>query len=305
MNIFENITRNICVKPSPRLLTAFLLFAVCSVEVAPLLAAESPYKVAVCDWMILKRQKLGAFERTHEIGADGIELDMGSLGNRPTFESKLMDPIERRKFRDEIAKYDLEVCAISMSGFYAQSFAERDGVIENMVRDCINTMEIMGVKTNFIPLGVANLVERPELRPLVVERLKLAAAMAEAAGVVIGIETAYDAAGDVQLLADVGSPNVKIFFNFANALEGGRDLIQEIKTLGKDRICMFHATDKDGVWLENNQRLDMHAVKACLDEMGWTGWLVVERSRDANDVYNVVGNYSANVRYLKEVFQGN
>src|SRR5690606_19647366 len=50
------------------------------------------YKIAVCDWMILKRQKLSAFSLAEEIHADGIELDMGGLGSRETFDSKLSDP---------------------------------------------------------------------------------------------------------------------------------------------------------------------------------------------------------------------
>ncbi len=267
---------------------------------------EPRYKIAVCDWMILKRQKLGAFERAREIGADGVELDMGGLGNRSTFDSKLMDPIERRKFRDASVQYNIEICAIAMSGFYAQSFAERDGAVEVMARDCINTMEIMGVKTAFLPLGVqSDLVLHPELRPAVVERLKAVGKMAEAANVVVGIETAYDAAGDAKLLDDIGSPNIKIFFNFANALQNGRDLLDEIRTLGRDRICMIHCTNADGVWLEHDPQVDMRAVKACLDEMGWSGWLVIERSRDANDPRNVVGNFGANARYLKRIFKAN
>ena len=56
---------------------------------------KQKYKVAVCDWMILKRQKLGAFGLASEIKADGIELDMGGFGKRLTFDSKLGDPIER------------------------------------------------------------------------------------------------------------------------------------------------------------------------------------------------------------------
>ena len=59
---------------------------------------KQQYKVAVCDWMILKRQKLGAFGLASEIKADGIELDMGGLGKRPTFDSKLGDPVEKQKF---------------------------------------------------------------------------------------------------------------------------------------------------------------------------------------------------------------
>ena len=59
----------------------------------------------------------------------------------------------------------------------------------------------------------------------------------------------------------------------------------------------------DGVWLEDNTRLDMHRVKETLDEMQWSGWLVIERSRDASMVRDVVGNFGANTRYLKSIFQ--
>ena len=261
------------------------------------------YKIGVCDWMILKRQKMGAFEKISEIGADGVELDMGGLGDRPTFDNKILDPVFRKKFRDELEKYDIEICSIAMSGFYAQSFAERE-TYNIMVRDCINSMDMMKVKVAFLPLGVkGDLIKYPELRPAIVERLKHVAEMAEASGVVIGLETALDAEGEVKLLEDVGSKSIQIYFNFANPLEAGRDLHEEMRILGKERICQIHCTDKDGVLLENNERLDMVKVKETLDNMDWSGWLVIERSRDANDPKNVVGNFGANTRYLKSVFQ--
>lgn len=264
---------------------------------------EQRYKIAVCDWMILKRQKKGAFQRTHEIGADGLELDMGGLGNRPTFDNKILNPIERRMLKDEIAKYNLELSSIAMSGFYAQSFAERE-TVPQMVTDTINSMDLMGVKVAFLPLGVkGDLVKYPELRPAIVERLKMAGEMAEASNVVIGIETAYDATEEAKLIDEVDSPGIKSYFNFANALQNGRDLYQELQILGKERIIQIHCTDEDGVWLENNTRLNMNKVKEVLDNMGWSGWLVIERSRDANNPRDVVGNFGANTRYLKSIFQ--
>jgi sugar phosphate isomerase/epimerase len=255
--------------------------------------------------MILKRQKLGAFKRTHEIGADGVEVDMGGLGNRPTFENKLLDPVERKKFLYEAGKYKVEICSIAMSGFYAQSFPERE-TVEIMIRDTINTMVMMGVKNAFLPLGVkGDLVKYPELRPAIVERLKMTGAMAEAADVVVGIETALDAEGDVQLLDEINSTAIKSYFNFANALQNGRDILEEIKILGKERICQIHCTDEDGVWLENNKRINMPEVKNLLDEIDWSGWLVIERSRDAENPGDVVGNFGANTQYLKSIFQQN
>jgi L-ribulose-5-phosphate 3-epimerase len=261
------------------------------------------YKIGVCDWMILKRQKLGAFQWTDRIGADGVEVDMGSLGERETFDSQLADPVVRQQFLDEARKYHLEICSIAMSGFYAQSFAERP-TVPRMLQDCIDTQKAMSVRVAFLPLGVrGDLVKHPELRPAIVERLKAIGPKAQEAGVVIGVETALDAAGEVKLLEDIGSPAVRIYFNFANALQNGRDLCMELQLLGKERICQIRCTDEDGVWLQDNPRMDMHKVKQTLDDMGWSGWLVIERSRSAKNSRDVVWNFGANTKYLKSIFR--
>jgi L-ribulose-5-phosphate 3-epimerase len=279
--------------------------AVASATLPAFASTEPPrYRVAVCDWMILKRQRLGAFGLAQEIGADGVEVDMGGLGQRETFENALADAATREKFLAESKSRGVAISSIAMSGFYAQSFAERP-TVPRMVGDCLTTMKAMGARVDFLPLGVqSDLVKRPELRPAVVERLKRCGHQAAAAGLVLGIETAYEAAREAELIDEVASPGVRSYFNFANALQNGRDLVGEIKTLGAERICQIHATDEDGVWLQNNDRLDMPAVKQTLDAMGWSGWLVVERSRDASDARNVRRNFGANVAYLKRVFQG-
>jgi sugar phosphate isomerase/epimerase len=280
-------------------------FAALAAAALPSVAAEPPrYRIAVCDWMILKRQKLGAFQLTKDIGADGVEVDMGSLGERETFENELAKPEVREQFLAKARELNLGISSLAMSGFYAQSFAERP-TVPRMVQDTVDTMVAMGVKVAFLPLGVrGDLVKHPELRPAIVARLKAAGAQAEKAGVVIGIETALAANDEVKLLEDIGSPGVRSYFNFSNALQNGRDLLAELRTLGKERVCQIHCTDEDGVWLEENKRLDMPAVKRVLDELGWRGWLVIERSRSAKNSRDVKGNFGANTRYLKKVFQG-
>jgi hypothetical protein len=75
------------------------------------------YKIGVCDWMILKRQRLGAFPLAKEIGVDGVEVDMGSLGDRETFDNQLANPATRQQFLDEAKRLDLEICSLAMSGF--------------------------------------------------------------------------------------------------------------------------------------------------------------------------------------------
>ena len=261
------------------------------------------YKIAVVDLMILKRQKLGALQLTKDIGADGVEVDMGGLGQRETFDNQLANPEIRQQFIDKAKELNLEICSLAMTGFYAQSFATRP-TYERMLQDCFDTMRALNVKVAFLPLGTqGDLRKNPELRPAIVERLRVVAKMAQKAGVIVGIETALDATGEVALLKEIGSKHIQIYFNFSNPLKEGRDLHQELRILGRQRICQIHATDEDGVWLQNNPRLDMHKVKQTLADMGWQGWLVIERSRDATDPRNVKKNFGANAAYLKSVFQ--
>ena len=261
------------------------------------------YKVAVCDWMILKRQKLGSFALAAEIKADGIELDMGGLGNRPTFDSKLGDPIERQKFLDKSKELNVGISSIAMSGFYAQSFAKRES-ITLMIEDCVKAMKNMKVKVAYLPLGTeSDLNKNPELRPIVIERLKWAGKHVGKIGGVIAIETSLNATEEKKLLEEIGCKYIKSSFNFANAVDNGRDIATELKILGKKHLAQIHASTTDNVWLENDKAVDMPKIKKTLDEMKWSGWLIVERSRDVTQVHNVKANYGANVAYLKRIFQ--
>ena len=261
------------------------------------------YKISVCDWMILKRQKIGEFALAREIGCDGIEVDMGGLGKRDTFDNKLRYPHFQKLFREKAQENKVEISSIAMSGFYGQSILARDNYVD-LVQDCLNTMKAMDVKTAFLPLGPCDLAKNPEIRPELVRRMKVIGDMAAREGRIIGIETSLDAQGDVELLKEIGSKGIKIYFKFQNALEAGRDVCTELKILGRDNLCdLIHCTDTDGVTLDKNTRLDMKKIKATLDSMGWSGWLVIERSRDASDVHNVKKNYGTNAAYLKSIFQ--
>lgn len=253
--------------------------------------------------MLLKRQKLSAVTLASQLGADGLELDLGGLGNRPTFDNKLLTDSIRQQFIDKAKELKLEIASLAMTGYYAQSFCNRTAYVQS-ISDCIKTMQLMQVKTAFLPLGVqCDLRKNPEVRDSVVARLQVAGKMAAEAGVVIAIETALTASEEVQLLKQINSPAIKIYFNFSNPLKEGRDLYKELKTLGGKRIAMIHCTNKDSVWLQNDPQVNLVKVKKTLDKMKWRGWLVIERSRDAKKPTDVKWNYGANTAYVKSIFQ--
>lgn len=262
------------------------------------------YKVGVCDWMILKRQKIGEFQLARDLGCDGIEMDMGGLGRRDSFDNKMRDPEMVRIFRRTADSLNIEIGAIAMSGFYGQSFADKSSYLW-LAEDCLDTMDKLGVRVAFLPLGGCGNAwpDSLPLRRKVVGRLREIGAMARERGKVIGIDTPLDAAGNRQLLSEIGDDGIRIFYKLQTAVEHGRDICADLRALGAGNICAIHATNTDGLLLRDDPAIDMTAVRCTLDAMEWSGWLFVERSRDAADVRNVRRNYGENVRYLKEIFQ--
>lgn len=286
------------------LFIGLLLFTVLPM-IAQISQQGERYKISACDWMMLKRQKLGAFKLMHELGGDGLEMDMGGLGKRDTFDNKLRQEHFRKLFKETADQYKLEVPSVAMSGFYGQSFLEKT-TYKELVQDCLNTMKVMGAKVAYLPLGgiKEDWTVPGEARKELVKRLHEVGEMAHAEGLVIGIRTQLDAKANIKLLKEIKSEGIKIYYCFQSTLENGWDLYKDLKRLGKKRICMIHCTDTDGVTLPYNTRLDMYEVKKTLDKMGWSGWLVVERSRNAQEARNVKKNFGINIQYLKKVFQG-
>ncbi len=271
-----------------------------------MLMAQKRYQVGVCDWMVLKRQKIGEFKLAKELGCDGLEMDMGGLGKRDSFDNKMRQPEMARLFRHTADSLGIKIGAVAMSGFYGQSFAQKQSW-KWLVEDCLNTMQLMQAKVAFLPLGgcgndwTTDATKRKE----VVARLHEAGEMARQRGLVIGIDTPLDAKGNKKLLKEINSEGIKVFYKFQTAIEHKLDISKDLRKLGAKNICGIHASNTDGVWLRNDKAIDMAKVKATLDKLGWSGWLFVERSRDVNDVRNVKRNYGDNVKYLKEIFQNN
>jgi L-ribulose-5-phosphate 3-epimerase len=256
------------------------------------------YKVAACDWMLLKRQKLGAIKLSKDCGLDGVVVDMGPLGNRPDIENELRKDVVRRQFLDQSRELGVEIPVIALSCFYGQSWADHPKA-DDFATECVELMTKMGAKSGYLPIRSKK--DDPDAHTKVVEHLKRVAPKAETAKVVLAVEAPVNIDGYKRLLDDVGSPSIQVAYHLGNLLEmGGVDLYEGIRQLGRDRIGQVFMSGPDGKHLEDGP-IDCKKVKAVLDEIGWSGWLILERSR--TNPRDVKGNFTANAKYLKSLFQ--
>jgi sugar phosphate isomerase/epimerase len=263
----------------------------------PATAGARRYRIAASDWMMLKRQKPRALKLAKDCGLDGVEVDMGPLGKRPEFENNLTDDEFRQKYLDQAHALGLEISSLAMSAFYGQAFGKHP-TADQFLASWIELMPKLGTKAGFLPIiGI----EDAQVRGRTVQHLKLAGPMAERAGVILGLNTQLDADGAKKLLDEIGSPAVRIAYNIGEASDAKRDFYRELRDLGRDRIAQIIPTLSDGQWLANDKRIDVPRLKGLLDEMNWSGWLVLQRSRMKGK--SVQENFSANSSYLKSVFQ--
>lgn len=262
-------------------------------------------RVAVADWMVLKRQKLGEFQLARDLGCEGVEMDMGGLGARDTFDNKLRQPHFRTLFRRTADSLGVSVAAVAMSGFYGQSFATKP-TWRALVAECLDAMDAMGCRTAFLPLGGcgSDWPDRPSLRDTITARLREAGRMAEERGMTIGIDTPLSADDNIRLLRQIRSRGIKIFYKVQTAVEHHRDPAAELRRLGRKRLAAaLHVSNTDGSLLRHDPAVDLPAIVSALRGIKWTGWLIIERSRQADRVRDVKFNYSDNAAYIHSTLQ--
>lgn len=289
--------------------------------------------VSCCDWMMLKRQRLGAVTLSKDIKADGVEIDMGPLGRRILFENKFRtEPGLMEKFKHTADSLGVKISSIAMSGFFAQNVLKRKfdkGVdmtheermqnYRDLMAETITAMKFFGAKVAFLPLGGSEHDwERTgsDAYYELCERLHMLGEMFEKEGLILGVRTAMDAYFDLQMLKDVNCPAVKIYYNVQDACDRldlprhqgkpasyATDIVcNDLKVLGAANIAQIHISNTDGKNLREDPEVDMPRIKAQLEAIGYHGWLTVERSRDSRHVRDTRANYGDNVKYLHEIF---
>jgi sugar phosphate isomerase/epimerase len=256
--------------------------------------AQRQFKIGACDWSIRQRQNPEAFAVAKEIGLDGLEVSF----SEPGLDNDLRDEKVRKQYLGLSEKHGIEIASLAMGILNRVPYAE-DPRTEKWVADAVEVMPKLGVKICLLAFfGKGNINGERAKQDEVIQRLKKIAPQAEKAGVVLGVESRLNAEDHMRIVEEVASPAVQVYYDVANMNQQGYDIYKEIRQLGKDRICQFHM--KENGFLLGQGRIDFPRVKEAIDEIGYTGWLIIE-SATVKDK-SVVECYQHNQKYLRSIF---
>lgn len=252
------------------------------------------FKIGACDWSLGKRHQLEAMDVAKQIGLDGVQVSFGEAGR----DADLRKPETRAKYANKSRDLGVKVASLAMGVLNQRPYAS-DPDAEQWVADCVDVMQEMGQRVVLLAFfGDGDIKDKPDAQKEVIRRLKKVAPAAEKAGVVLGLETWLNADEHLRILDAVGSPAVQVYYDVANMNKCGYDIYREIRQLGRERICEVHA--KENGFLLGQGKIDFPKVKQALDDIGWTGWLIIESATVKSKP--LVECYSENQRYLRSVF---
>jgi len=218
--------------------------------------------------------------RAGEIGFDGVELDVGAEYE----ENLLWRPEGRAKIRRLLSQAGLELASVCLGTFWRYSFADPDASVreraQRFTRDAIAWCAELGAGVILVPITPgAEGEDQATARSAWIEELRKAAPHAQEKKVRLAVENVGRGSGRtadalLEIVAAVDSPYVRVYYDFGNGLMLGGDPVAEIERLG-ERIVQVHAKDPKGEYMGEGQ-VEMAAVKAALERVGYDGYLVLE-----------------------------
>ncbi len=253
-----------------------------------------PFKIGACDWSLGKRHQLEALDVAKQIGLDGVQVSFGEVG----LDTDLRKPEVREEYASKCRELNVEIASLAMGVLNNRPYAS-DVEAEQWVADCIPVMSRMDQHVVLLAFfGKGDIKDKPDQQREVIHHLKKVAPAAEKAGVILGLETYLNAQEHLRILDAVGSPAVQVYYDVCNMHTSGYDIYREIRQLGRERICEVHA--KENGHLLGQGEVDFSKVRLALDDIGWTGWLIIEGATVPDKSLNEC--YIENQRYLRSVF---
>lgn len=284
-------------------------------------AADAPktVKVGMCDWNLGGACNPDLIPRAKEAHLDGIQV---SVGTNPDH-IPLRDPAVRKKYIELGKQHGIEFHSVAAGGILNEIPLASEPQSAVYVIDAVEAAAALGAKNILIAFfGNGDLRLRDatgKLRNIsqgpfqeyeldsrgvtrVVEVLKQIVPRAEDLGVALGLENTLSAAQNLEIIERIGSSIVQVYYDLGNSTTNGYDVPNEIRRLGKDRICEIHLKDngKD-VQVLTSPNVEVkweESAKAC-QEIGYDKWYVLEESGREK---RFIEDTQASVAFAKKLF---
>lgn len=257
-------------------------------------AAPRPgFRIGSMDGVLKMSGKPEAFALAAKLGLEGVEVNLVRAGKAEAL--VLSDPEVQAKYRAASKQHKQPVAGVVLSVLH-QNYFKSDKLAQKWVHDGIPIARNLKARVLLLPFFGPAAIQNRDERERVGDMLKEFGPEAAKAGIVLGLENTLSAEDNARLLERAGSKSIGVYYDVGNSTNmGGFDAPQEIRWLGKNRICQIHLKDKGYL---GEGKVNFPEVMRAVREIGFRGFANLETSSPSGSVEDDVRR---NLVYLRRL----
>lgn len=259
------------------------------------LILKSSYQLGACDWSLGKALSPEAFVVAKSIGLQGVQVSY----NTGKDQIGLSDPKTLEIIRAASKETGVKISSLAIGELNRVPY-KSDPRTEEWVWKSVDAAKELGAKVILLAFfSDGDLRNDLTGQKMVIERLRKVAPHAEKAGITLGIESYLKAEEHLNIIEQVGSKSLKVYYDFRNAADAGNDVFKELKILGKEHICELHM--KENGLLLGEGTLHWPDIAKAVKDIGYEGWMQLEWASPKGA--DIVTSYRHNQAFLNGLFQ--
>jgi L-ribulose-5-phosphate 3-epimerase len=230
--------------------------------------ANAKFKVGVTDWNLNLEGDPRAVALAKELGFDGVQISLSNRNGKDWVGDDVLD-----QFVAESKRLQLPLASVCLNILH-RNYLKSDPLGPRRVADAIGMAKRVGVQVILLPFFGPGALKTPAEMDFVGDALKELGPDAQKAGVILGLEDTISAKDNVRIVERSQSPAVLTYYDVGNSTQNGFNVVEEIRWLGKDRICEMHL--KDNPHYLGEGKIDFPAVIAAMTAIGFDKWAELE-----------------------------
>lgn len=255
------------------------------------------FYIGACDWSVGMSGDPRALDVAKKIGLDGIQVSLGSAANNMHLRDKAM----QQTYLETSRRTGVKISSLAIGELNSIPY-KSDPRTEEWVWDSVEVAKNMNVTVILLAFfGNNDLRNDEQGKKEVIKRLKKVAPRAEQMGIILGIESYLNAAEHLEIMEKVGSPNVKVYYDFRNTQDAGFDALKEMQQLGTKNICELHMKENGSLLKDGS--MPWQKISDLIYQMGYygDGWMQIEGAVPDNG--DLVESYKSNLHLLRTLFK--
>ena len=213
------------------------------------------------------------------LGLAGVQVTLG--GPQPSGGLLLSDPQLQRGFIEASKRYDVALPNTYLDVLHRDCLKDNSTKALHWIREGLSITKALGANVLMLVFFGKCAIETEPEQQAVVAPLREASRLAQDMGLELGFENTISAPANIAILNAVNSPALKIWYDIGNSTNIGHfNVPEEIRLLGRERICAFHIKDKS--YLDSGA-VPVRAALEAIRDIGFEGFAMLETSSPAGD----------------------